>query len=203
MNETQNNDNQKYFSHPDQDPNSMIPHHESFGTHWYQRHHYFMWIILVLLLAAILSVVYWWQADNFRISVPIMMMNQDKNNAQPETSPMAMLKMHGGLCMEGAKCETVLMISETGVVYVNDEPKAELSDAELDTLVTEISSVDFARIKGSKFSGTCPIAFDGQESTYTFYLASDMHVLPDCTYQIDESKGAFKTLKSLIEKYAN
>jgi hypothetical protein len=77
------NESKNYYDHPDQDPNSMIPHHESFGRHWLNRHHYLMWTMLFLLFAAVLSVVYWWQTDNFRIELPgtSISQNQDDQNS--------------------------------------------------------------------------------------------------------------------------
>jgi hypothetical protein len=232
------NETKDYYSHPDQDPNSMIPHHESFGRHWFNHHQYIFWAILFLFFASVLSVVYWWQTDNLRIELPGTSINQNSNlnsgmcvaviararNPQtgevrtfptpcdvpagweqlPAGKPLATLKMQGGLCITGSVCETVVVFHDNGEYLVNWDHKADMITAEVAALKSEIAKLDFTQIKSNKFTGTCPIAYDGQEHVYTFFNDSgvETEILASCTYELDETQGAFKNILSLVEKYS-
>jgi hypothetical protein len=107
----------------------------------------------------------------------------------------------GGLCMPGQFCSSVYKIGADGTLIANGEKQTSLTQSELTTLKNQIIATDYNAIKSRKFTGTCPVAYDGQEVTYTFYLSNGTtQVLPSCTYEIDEENGVFKTIQDILSK---
>jgi|CXWL01.1.fsa_nt_gi hypothetical protein len=69
----------------------------------------------------------------------------------------------------------------------------ELERDELDTLKTEITAVDFERIKETKFSGTCPSEFDGIAFRYDLTYKGDRYSFDSCVENLSDS-AFFKVL---------
>ncbi|MNT91347.1 hypothetical protein D3C72_2324260 [compost metagenome] len=67
-------------------------------------------------------------------------------------------------------------------------------------LVREIEKADFAAIQAVPFTGTCPIAYDGQELIYTFHLAGAPRTIASCKVQIDHGSALFKAVDQVLEQ---
>lgn len=110
---------------------------------------------------------------------------------------------HGGLCMNGNVCERRVTINKDGTILVDGTRKGTLSKSVLQELEQLIQSADFAAIKAKKFAGTCPVAYDGQEQVYTFYLAKRTEKIASCEYEVDEKSPLFKSLIKITNQYSS
>ena len=95
--------------------------------------------------------------------------------------PIVTVVRHGGLCVTGTECRSVLRIGDTtisGDGYVSRRLK--LSDRV--ALLRAIKTLDLGYLRAHPFKGTCPVAYDGQESTYRF--DGFARPLASCTYDL-------------------
>jgi hypothetical protein len=99
--------------------------------------------------------------------------------------PLVAVSYTGGLCVTGTNCESSMQIMPNGNVMSKGELVHKISAAETAALLSSITSVDFSQLREKPFTGTCPIAYDGQEKIYKFYVAGREEVLPSCTYDIE------------------
>ncbi len=112
------------------------------------------------------------------------------------TDPLMSIHAEGGLCVYGG-CSRDTVILQNGTIIVNDgsgtATTQTLSAEALAQLKQAIDTADFAAIQSKQFTGTCPIAYDGQEYTFTFYQAGVKYVLDSCKVALDMSSPMFKT----------
>lgn len=91
----------------------------------------------------------------------------------PYTSGQILVKRvgYGGLCASGSMCEFSITVYADGRIE-SSNPKfdSRLSDSNLKQLVSLLQSTNFSKVARSKFTGTCPIAYDGLAYAYTFYV---------------------------------
>jgi hypothetical protein len=99
--------------------------------------------------------------------------------------PLVAVSYTGGLCVTGAPCESTTKIMPNGDVISNGELAHNISAAEAQALLSNIARADYGSMRQKPFPGTCPIAYDGQEKIYKFYVAGREEVLPSCTYDIE------------------
>ncbi len=117
----------------------------------------------------------------------------------PEETVVLKIATSGGLCSPGVGCRSEIIILKDGT-YLRQDVMSPLTTGELpiekvDSLIKLIEETDFAAIKSKAFKGTCPTAYDGQETTYTFYPM--MEEIPSCVYEIDENSALFKQVFEL------
>ena len=112
------------------------------------------------------------------------------------------IRADGGMCMNGG-CWSEKEIKADGSYTAVDHTGAQTSgtlDADaVAELTQQIAATDFEQIKAQPFTGTCPLAFDGQEFTYTFQTLSGPQTLASCTVAIDEESPLFQTVSGLVE----
>jgi hypothetical protein len=113
------------------------------------------------------------------------------------------LQYHGGMCPDGA-CESVTALRRDGTytrtIGKGTPREGSVSRQKVDTLSQEIARADFARIKSVPFTGTCPIAYDGQEAIYTFQTAVGPQEIASCKVQIDENSSLFKAVQAIVDE---
>ena len=68
----------------------------------------------------------------------------------------------------------------------------------LEGLATEISKADFGALKSRPFTGTCPVAFDGQETIYTFATPSGAVRIASCEVEVDPSDPLFVAVSAAL-----
>ena len=111
------------------------------------------------------------------------------------------VKLSGGHCING-QCEAVREIAADGAYVVADGTGAQtsgtLDPALLAELKAQIAQADFAQIKAQPFTGTCPIAYDGQEITYTFHTAGGEETFSSCEVGIDATSALFVTVEQAL-----
>lgn len=119
-----------------------------------------------------------------------------------EEAPRALMTLysHGGLCPEGACSRTLEVMSDGSyTVSIGDKQtgKGQLAADVLEPLAREIEKADYAALKAVPFTGTCPMAYDGQENVYTFHTAKGSEKLASCTYQLDLDSPLFKAAEAV------
>jgi hypothetical protein len=101
--------------------------------------------------------------------------------ASPAARPIVTISRHGGLCVTGSECRSVLRIGDrtiSGRGYVSRR----LAPGERAALLRAIAKLDLRALRAHPFTGTCPIAYDGFESVYRFRGFAP--ALPACTYDV-------------------
>jgi hypothetical protein len=109
--------------------------------------------------------------------------------------PLVSIHAEGGLCVYGACGQDTAILQDGSFTVKNgsgEERTGQLDSATLATLRQEIDKADFEAIKAKPFTGTCPIAYDGQEYTFTFYRGDTTEVLDSCKYELDLTSPMFK-----------
>ncbi|HTG42191.1 MAG TPA: hypothetical protein VK697_11330 [Methylomirabilota bacterium] len=114
--------------------------------------------------------------------------------------PLVTVETRGGMCAQGA-CDSTIAIEADGRVHAIAPAPAELGtvpDRGLEALNTEIAQADFAALTSHPFTGTCPIAFDGQETVYTFSIGSDTQRIASCEVIIDPAAPLFVAVTAAL-----
>ena len=138
------------------------------------------------------------------ITTPVAGPSPD-SSAEPkigEHDTILTIRAEGGHCVNGG-CWSEKQIKADGSFTTADSTGAEaagtLGAANVAELTQQIAATDFEQLKAQPFTGTCPLAFDGQEYTYTFQTLSGPQTIASCTVGIDENSPLFQTIAGLIE----
>ena len=67
-----------------------------------------------------------------------------------------------------------------------------------EALATELSQADFVALMRRPFTGTCPIAYDGQETIYTFTTASGAVRIASCEVVVDPVAPLFVAVAAAL-----
>lgn len=108
--------------------------------------------------------------------------------------PVVTIKATGGYCIQGASCESTQVINSDGSYTLGGiagESIGTIDPALAAAIETQIASADWTALQAEPFTGTCPIAYDGQEMIYTFHTAQGEQTLASCTVAIDETDPLF------------
>jgi hypothetical protein len=120
------------------------------------------------------------------------------------TGPLVTVETRGGMCPQGA-CDSTIAFDAGGRVHTIAPVPRELGvlpDDVLEALVTEIAQADFVALKGHRFTGTCPLAFDGQETIYTVTTASGAMRLASCDVVVDPAAPLFVAIAAALAHVA-
>jgi hypothetical protein len=117
--------------------------------------------------------------------------------------PLLKLDIAGGLCPYGG-CWSSILLNRDGsferITGDSSKTKGTSSKNDIDALVALIEKSDFASIRSKKFIGTCPTAYDGSETTYTFYTAHGEEVVGSCIIAVDKSTPLFIKIGEMLQK---
>ena len=108
-------------------------------------------------------------------------------------APLLTVERTGGLCVEGP-CDRIVEIDTAGTVaeiLPRQVTLGRVGRPLLERLSAEMSRTDFSVLEARPFVGVCPTAYDGQETTYTFHLASGDEVVPSCKVAIEATSPLF------------
>lgn len=161
---------------------------------------FFIGIIIVL-------VIEFFAISMLRAGDPEIPIEQPQNTPSPTTAAAAKptesktlvaITNRGGFCQAGATCESTITVDSTGVVKQDGKEMKQLNQSQIQELQGLIAATDFEAIKKTKFTGTCPIAFDGQETVYTITTDTSAEELPGCKYEINAEAPLFKFLNQNI-----
>ena len=70
--------------------------------------------------------------------------------------------------------------------------------AALDALTVEIARANFPLIESRPFTDTCPMAYDGQETIYTFHLPTGTEEIATCKVAIDPNHPLFLAVAAAL-----
>jgi hypothetical protein len=103
------------------------------------------------------------------------------NPATEARPPIVSVVRRGGLCISGSECRSTLRITDTTVSGDGYRPRR-LKPVEHAELLRAVKAFDPSYLVAHPFKGTCPIAYDGQESVYRFRGVK--RALASCTYDL-------------------
>jgi hypothetical protein len=109
------------------------------------------------------------------------------------SGPLVTVETRGGMCIEGA-CGSTIAIEIDGRIHAIAPAPAELGTVPgraLEALTTEIAQADFPALKSHPFTETCPIAYDVQETIYTFTTTSGAQRIASCEVVVDPAAPLF------------
>lgn len=123
---------------------------------------------------------------------------KDTPAVSQEKIPLLEMRSRGGLCPNG-ECDSTTLITADGRVFQNNSLQKTISPEKMQKLVTLILDSDFEAIKSRKFTGTCPIAYDGQETTYNFYTPDGVESISSCQVEIDYTSPLFAEVANITQ----
>lgn len=107
----------------------------------------------------------------------------------------------GGLCVYGQCQNTITLYSDGTYAQLlgNGDKIVGFAESSLQNeLEQAILDADFAQIRSVPFTGTCPIAYDGNELIYSFYTDAGTETLSSCEFELDPAAPLFSTIESII-----
>jgi len=128
-----------------------------------------------------------------------LIIDNSKENIENISNCEILIKIEatGGLCPYG-ECNSELIIFNNGFYNSSTNNKQEkvgnLDEIDLLDLKQLIKNSNFKDIKSKPFTGTCPIAYDGQEDIYTFFFDKGTESISDCNYELNYDEGLFAKL---------
>ena len=111
----------------------------------------------------------------------------------PATGPLVTVSTRGGECPAGACGETVIL-ERDGRVHSADKPPNALGQVPAEAmaaLTAAVQQADYAALRSRRFTGECPVNFDGQELIFEFNVGSSTQRLASCEVDIDWGSPLF------------
>lgn len=122
-------------------------------------------------------------------------------SAVAQSGPVVGIRSFGGLCPGGEVCQSELTIFADGTyLVVHDDmsgSRGQLNPGKVEALVEIIRQTDFEAVRARPFTGTCPTAYDGQESVFAFYTGGGVEEVDSCQTEIDSNSPLFRSLQEL------
>lgn len=109
------------------------------------------------------------------------------------------------MCPNGP-CGSLITIGSDGSVHqIRPTPQdlGTIPKAELDALTLEIARADFPLIESRPFTDTCPTAYDGQETIYTFHLPAGNEEIATCKVAIDANHPLFLAVGAAMRTFTS
>jgi hypothetical protein len=117
--------------------------------------------------------------------------------------PLVSVETRGGHCI-GGTCGSIVVLGTDGTVRTAAEPPVELGTVateDVTGLTGLIAATDFAEIRSHPFTGTCPVAFDGQEVVYEFTTAGGIERIESCITEVDPQHQLFAAVAGVLEDF--
>jgi hypothetical protein len=122
-----------------------------------------------------------------------------ESSSAPE-GPLLTITTRGGLCPDGP-CGSTVAIEHDGRLH-EVAPKAievgTIAPERIAALAAAIDATDFAALRRNRFTGECPVNFDGQESIYQFATPDGVERIASCETQVDESHPLFLAVRDAL-----
>jgi hypothetical protein len=120
--------------------------------------------------------------------------------ASPEPQAVISVETRGGDCVSGP-CDRLVNIMDDGRIHEvipKDRTVGIVPKAVLEALQIEMVRADYTLIKRKPFTGTCPTAVDGQETIFTFHVATGDKQFASCRVAIDENHPLFRAVAGAL-----
>jgi hypothetical protein len=122
-----------------------------------------------------------------------------ESSAAPQ-GPLLTVTTRGGLCPDGL-CGSTVAIERDGRLH-QVAPKSievgKVTPQRIAALAAAIDATDFSALRRNRFTGECPVNFDGQETIYQFATATGVERIASCETQIDESHPLFLAIRDAL-----
>jgi hypothetical protein len=118
----------------------------------------------------------------------------------PDAGPLVVVTVHGGECPEGA-CGATTVIERNGRVHQMEPVAAELGALPpnvLTALDAAVKTTDFDALRARKFTGECPMAYDGQEFIYEFGAPGGTERIATCETEVDPNDPLFVAVAAAL-----
>jgi hypothetical protein len=118
----------------------------------------------------------------------------------PFAFPLVSVEYRGGECPAGS-CDRLLNIEADGRIHEvipKDRVLGTAPPEVIDALRIEVEQADYLKIRGRTFTGMCPIAFDGQQTIYTFHVRTGDREIASCEGAIDPSDPLFVAVEAAL-----
>jgi hypothetical protein len=122
----------------------------------------------------------------------------------PLAGPMLTVEMHGGLCADGGMCDDTLILERDGRVHSAAKPPNDLGQvggASVAALTAAIEATDWTALKSRRFTGACPVAFDGQELIFEFGIGTGTQRIASCEVDIDWGNPVFVAVGAALGQW--
>ena len=120
--------------------------------------------------------------------------------ASPEPQPVISIETRGGECVSGP-CDRLVNIDDNGRIHEvipKDRVVGTVPKDILEALQIEMVQANYDLLQSRPFSGTCPTAFDGQETIYTFHVTTGDEEFASCTVAIDPNHPLFQAVAAAL-----
>ena len=120
----------------------------------------------------------------------------------PTPVPIAIVSIEtrGGECATGA-CGWLVNIEADGTLHEvipTDQVLGTVPEPLIEALRIEVEQANYPLLQSKPFTGECPTAFDGQETIYTFHVATGDEEIASCTVAIDENHPLFRAVAAAL-----
>jgi hypothetical protein len=118
--------------------------------------------------------------------------------------PLVSVETRGGHCVAGAPCGTTVVLDSDGRVRTAAEPPIELGTVpseDVTGLAALIEATDFDAIRANPFTGTCPVAFDGQEFVYEFTTSDGVERIESCVTEVNPRHALFEAVTGILGSF--
>jgi hypothetical protein len=122
-----------------------------------------------------------------------------ESTATPE-GPLLTITTRGGLCPDGP-CGSTAAIERDGRLHEVAPKSIEvgtITPPRMAALAAAIDATDFTALRRNRFTGECPVNFDGQETIYRFATPGGIERIASCETQIDESHPLFLAVRDAL-----
>ena len=123
----------------------------------------------------------------------------------PSAGPLVSVTVHGGECA-GGPCGSTTVIERDGRVHQTAPVPAELGRIGGDVVTAidaAVKTTDFDALRARKFTGECPMAYDGQEFIYEFGAPGGTERIATCETEIDPNDPLFVAVTAALASVAS
>jgi hypothetical protein len=117
--------------------------------------------------------------------------------------PLVSVETRGGHCVAGT-CDSIVVLDSDGRVRAASEPPIELGTVpseDVTGLAALIEATDFEAIRAHPFTGTCPVAFDGQEVVYEFTTSDGVERIESCVTEVNPRHALFEAVTGILGSF--
>ena len=122
----------------------------------------------------------------------------------PDAGPLVVVTVHGGECA-GGPCGNTTVIERNGRVHQTEPVAAELGALPPNVLTAvdaAVKTTDFDALRARKFTGECPMAYDGQEFIYEFGAPGGTERIATCETEVDPNDPLFVAVTAALAAVA-
>ena len=121
----------------------------------------------------------------------------------PTAGPLVTVEMRGGMCPEGM-CQSTVILERDGRVHAAAKPPNDLGivpRAAMEVLTAAVQATDYAALKSKRFTGECPVAFDGPELIFEFGAPGATQRIASCEVDIDWGHPLFVAVGAALGEW--